>query len=82
MTSHQTEVSPALTFFDIRHGQPASHHQSERHQRRATVLHQQTAAHAGRGEAERSAQHPRVHPAGQGPGHRPQPPLLPSQGQK
>ena len=65
-----------------RYGQPAGDHQGERHQRRAALLHQQAAADAGGGEAQRSPQHPRVHPAGQGPGHRPQPPLLPSQGQK
>ena len=34
----------------------------------------------GGGEAERAAQHARVHAAGQGPGLRPKPPLLPCQG--
>jgi len=69
--------------FEIsRHGQPESYYTRERHQRRASVLHQPAAADASRGAAERAAKHADIHSSGTRSGHRSQYTLLHRQGQE
>ena len=47
-----------------RHGQPARHHPDQGRQRRAALLHQPPASHAGSRQVERGSQHARFHTAG------------------
>ena len=47
-----------------RHGQPARHHPDQGRERRAALLHQPPASHAGSRQVERGSQHARFHTAG------------------